>query len=292
MPNPPHEMLHGIFREDLHLFTRILRFAEIPFPDPEQILISTTDATEARKVLERRMDTVLEAQMETGKILIVIEAQNKPHVDRKLRNWAYYPAYLHELHACPVVVIVVCRSAVTAAWAREPYHIGLPDYPTLVSTPFVFGPDNLLRLTNVDQVTEDPYAAALSTLAYAHDPGIRGILEVLAAGLAKLEDPDLVNSIYEIVERGLQDTPALEDWRTAMPYPIGTMLPRSRFARENVAKGITGSVLRVLDHRGVELTPAAREHIAACTDTDLANTWLDEALTATVQAELTGLDEL
>jgi hypothetical protein len=296
MPNPPHEMLHGIFREDSHLFSRILQFAEIPFPEPETIMVSNIDATETRKVLERRMDTVLEAQTETGPILVVIEAQNRPYVESKLRNWAYYPAYLHELRGCPVVVIVVCRSAATAAWAREPYRIGLPDRPTLVSTPIVFGPDNLPRIMIADQVVEDPFLAAFCALAYAHDPAIRGILGVLATGLTKLGDLGLAKNIYEIVERGLQDTPALEDWSTAMSYPTGTLLPRSRFARENVAKGeamgIAESVLRFLDHRGVELTPAAREHISACEDVEQAKTWLDEALTATVQTELTGLDAL
>lgn len=298
MPNPPHEMLHGIFREDLHLFSRVLRFAEIPFPEPEKILISTIDATEAKKVLERRMDTVLEAQMDTGPVLFVIEAQNRSHVDRKLRNWAYYPAYLHELHACPVVVIVVCRSAATAGWAREPYRIGLPTHPTLVSTPIVFGPDNLPRITHVDQVIEDPYLAALCALAYAHDPGIGGILEVLAAGLAKLDDVDLRDNIDEIVERGMQDIPAVEDWRMAiaMAYPTGTLLPRSRSAREKLAKteaeATAKSVLRVLSRRGIELTPVAREHIAACEDIDRANTWLDEAVTAKTYTELTGLEAL
>ncbi|HET9170172.1 MAG TPA: hypothetical protein VFN97_12080 [Actinospica sp.] len=296
MPNPPHEMLHGIFREDSHLFSRILRIAEIPFPVSETIKVSNIDATETKKVLERRMDTVLEAQTASGPILIVIEAQNKPHVDRKLRNWAYYPAYLHELHGCPVVVIVVCRSATTAAWARKPYHIGLPDYPSLVSTPIVFGPDDLPRITSVDQVIEDPYLAVFCALAYAHDAGIGAILNVVAAGLAKLGDLDLSKNLHEIVERGLQDTPALEDWRKAVSYVPITMLPRSRWARENIAKGevigVVESILRILDHRGVELSAAAREHVSACEDIDLAKTWLDESLTATVYTDLTGLATL
>ncbi|MBR7830119.1 hypothetical protein KDK95_27700 [Actinospica sp. MGRD01-02] len=81
-----------------------------------------------------------------------------------------------------------------------------------------------------------------------------------------------------------------------MSYPTGTLLPRSKFARENVAKGkvegVAESVLRVLDRRGIELTPAAREHIAACEDVEIARTWLDEAVTAANYTDLTGLDAL
>ena len=60
---------------------------------------------------------------------------------------------------------------------------------------------------------------------------------------------------------------------------------------EGLAEATTRSVPHILDRRGVAVSPAARAHITGCTDIDLAETWLDEALTATSTAELTGLDE-
>lgn len=288
MPNPPHEMLHDIFRADSGLFSRVLRFVEVPFPEPKTTLVGNTDATERRKVLERHVDTVLEARTEDGPFLIAIEAQNEPD-DKKLRNWAYYPAYLHELRGCPVVLIVVCRKAATAAWARKPYCIGLPDRPTLVSTPIVVGPDNLPRITDSAEILADPYFAVLCALAHTHDPDVGGILEPIAAALSQLEDPGFGIRLQELIERGLEGTAAIEIWRKIMSYIPLEVEFRSEYARENQAVGITESVLRILEHRGITVSPAARTHIAACTNHDLAKAWLDEAFTVASAEELTGL---
>lgn len=318
MPSPPHEILHNIFREDSQLFSRVLRFVEVSFPEPHEIIVGNIDSTETRKVLDRRIDTVLEAQTEDGPFLIAIEAQNRPD-KLKLRNWAYYPAYLHELKGCPVVVIVVCRDEATARWARKPYCIGLPDRPSLVSTPIVVGPDNLPTITDVARVVEDPYFAILCALAHARNPEIGGILEALAAALARLEDSDFSRQLFEIIERGLEDTPALDLWRKAVSYIPITMLPRSKWAQENIAKGrevgreegfaegreegvalgraegeavgITESVLRFLDYRGIRMTPAIRARISACTDVEMAKTWLDEALAIEDINQLTGFED-
>jgi hypothetical protein len=305
MPNPPHEILHHIFREDSRLFSRVLRFVEVSFPEPQEISLGNGDVTEARKVLERRIDTVLEAQTEDGPFLIAIEAQNKRD-SLKLRNWAYYPAYLHERRGCPVILIVVCRDLITAAWAREPYRIGLPDRPTLVSTPIVVGPDNLPCITDPEQVIADPYFAALCALAYARDPDIGGILEALASALPRLED-SFARQLFELIERGLEDTPAQETWRKVVSYVPLELLPRSKWAQENIAKGraegiaegraegiaegIAESVLHILDRRHIELPAAAREQITTCTDLDRVKAWLDEALTVAAYTELTGLDD-
>lgn len=305
MPNPPHEMLHHIFREDSQLFSRVLEFEEVSFPEPHEIRVGNIDSTETRKVLERRIDTVLEAQTKDGPFLIAIEAQNRPS-KLKLRNWAYYPAYLHEIRGCPVVVLVVCRDPVTAAWAREPYRIGLPDRPSLVSTPIVIGPDTLPRITDMERVVADPYFAVLCALAHAHGPAIGGILEALAAALAKMDEA-LSKNLNEFIERGLEDTPALNVWRSLMALAPMNLQPRSRWAQENIAKGlaqgraegqavgeakgVTESVLHILDHRHLELSSEVRAHIAACTDIDLAKTWLDEALSITDVSQLSRLIE-
>jgi hypothetical protein len=81
------------------------------------------------------------------------------------------------------------------------------------------------------------------------------------------------------------------------------LLPRSKWAQENIAKGraegiaqgeakgIAESVLHILDRRHIKLPAAAREHITTCTDLDRVKAWLDEALTVATYTELTGLDD-
>jgi hypothetical protein len=294
MPNPPHEMLHNIFREDADLFSRVLSVMEIPFPKVTTASIGNVDVTETRTVLGRFVDTVLEAQTEDGPFLIAIEAQNELEA-KKLRNWAYYPAYLHERRRCPVVVIVICRDAKTAEWARKPYRIGLAHQPTLVSTPIVVGPDNLPRITDSAQVLADPYAAVLCALTYAHDPEVGGILESIATALPELGDDRTSKFLMDYIDRGLQGTAAQEIWRKTLSIIPITGTYRSEMAMESraegQAEGTTNSVLQILDSRGIAVSPAAHAHITACTDLELATTWVREALTVASTDELTGLAE-
>jgi hypothetical protein len=286
--------MHGLFRDETSLFPRVLSLVEIPFPKTTTVTHTSSDATETRAVLERHIDTVLEAETEDGPFLIAVEAQNQPD-DKKLRNWAYYPAYLHERRACPVVVIVVCRDTKTAEWARRPYRIGLPHQPTLVSTPIVIGPDNLPRITDSAQVIADPYAAALCAVTYTHDPEIGGILEPIAAALPELGDAETSKFIYDYIERGLQGTAAYDTWRNIVSATPITGTYRSKIAVESRAEGrvegIIESVLGILDHRGIALSSEIRERITACKDTDLARTWFEEALDVTSAEDLSGISD-
>lgn len=294
MPNLPHEHLHHVFRNDTALFSRTLRLLEIPFPRFGDVTIGNIDATET-KPLSRAVDTMLRAETEDGPYLIIIEAQNKPD-SRKLRNWAYYPAYLHEHTGHPVVVIVVCRDVRTAAWAREPYLIGLPTHPSVTATPIVFGPDNLPRIVSEEQVLEDPYLAALCTIAFAHDPDIAGILKVTASALESMDDLKAASNLLDFILRGLEDTPAQDLWRDPMVIPIKLRL-RSELFHEGEAAGEAAgkavgkaeSVLHVLDRRGIGLSSGQREQIAGCSDLELLDTWLDQALDATRPTDLSGL---
>ncbi|WP_327172187.1 hypothetical protein OG471_25250 [Streptomyces sp. NBC_01336] len=55
---------------------------------------------------------------------------------------------------------------------------------------------------------------------------------------------------------------------------------------EGRAQGQAGSLLLVLDVRGIALTEAAREKITACTDTQLLHQWLERPATATTAEEV------
>jgi hypothetical protein len=294
MPNPPHEILHRIFHEDSNLISSVLRFMEVPFPELTTVKVGNIDATEVRQVLPRYVDTVLEAQTKEGPFLIAIEMQNRPSAE-KLRNWAYYPAYMHERRGCPVMLIVICRNAKTADWARKPYSIGLRSRPTLVSTPLVVGPQDLPHITDMETVVADPYFAVFCALAHAHDPEIGGILEPIAVALPELEDRGTSKVLLDYVDRGLQDTAAQEIWRKIVSaIPIAARY-RSELAMESRAEGraegTTNSVLQILDSRGIIVSPDVRARITACTDVELATSWVREALTVANADELTNLAE-
>ena len=74
------------------------------------------------------------------------------------------------------------------------------------------------------------------------------------------------------------------------PMVIPTkMILRSELFQEGKASGQAKSVLRLLDLKKIEISPAQREQIASCTDLDLLDIWFDAAMTATGIADLTGL---
>lgn len=169
-----------------------------------------------------------------------------------------------------------------------PYHIGLPAQPTLTSTPIVFGPDNLPRITKEQQVIDDPNLAALCAVAFAHDRDIAGILKIIAAGLGSLDDQATASNLFDFILRGLEGTPAHNLWKDPMVIPT-KMILRSELFLEGGATRQAQLVLRLLDRNKIEVSPAQREQIASCTDLDLLNTWFDAAVNATSIADLTGL---
>jgi len=78
------------------------------------------------------------------------------------------------------------------------------------------------------------------------------------------------------------------------PMVIPTkMILRSELFQDGEASGEAKrqakSVLRLLDLKKIEISPAQREQIASCTDRDLLDIWFDAAMTATGIADLTGL---
>lgn len=52
-----------------------------------------------------------------------------------------------------------------------------------------------------------------------------------------------------------------------------------RLREEGRIKGAAGSILRVLERRGFVVENEVRDRIASCTDLDVLNGWLDQAVT-------------
>lgn len=74
--------------------------------------------------------------------------------------------------------------------------------------------------------------------------------------------------------------------------------PRSEFAKqllsqgrqegreEGRAEGRAESILRILEVRGLEVTPTQREQITQCADPDLLDRWIERAVTISHTDEL------
>ena len=133
--------------------------------------------------------------------------------------------------------------------------------------------------------------AVFSAITHSRSHQIDVILETLAGALSTV-DEETGSLLAEFTEAGLGDTKGRSIWRKLMAtstYPFASEL-RSQGREEGRAKGReegrAQDIERLLDKRGIAMTPADRERISSCRDGETLDTWLDRVLTI---SDITGL---
>lgn len=295
--SPEHEALHRIFQDDKALFAHALaRAMNVQTAIPADVDELSVDFTEFRPVVERRADSVLKVifrpEDKQEDFILIVESQTDRD-DSRQASWPYYVAFVQNKYQYPVVLLVVCRKASTARWARKPIMTGLPGLACQTTTPIVLGPDNVPIVTTVEEAAADLHFAVFSALTHSRGREARAILEVLATAL-DTTDTGTAEELAEFTEAGLGDTPGLEIWRALMateafPY-VSQMRAKGRAEGrvEGEAIGEAKSILRVLKRRKIAVDDASRKRIESCTDTTTLGTWLDRSLDATTVEELFG----
>ncbi len=283
MVTATHEASHQLFRKHPEALTPVFEALGLPPPVKTDFHEVSPDATEIRPV-ERRADTVLMFEPDMGEhFVLAVEAQTKKDPD-KAKNWAYYVAYLRAKYDLPVLLVVVCRDRSTAAWATGPFESTVGPWTSQVTRPFVMGPQSVPAITDATVVAQQPALAALSAIVHSQSPRAAAILETVARGLVSFE-PDMTKYWFEVVEVGLESTPARKNWRKLMQnvvthYPGHRTLFEEKYLEgkaEGEAKGEAKGILRVLEVRGLALSDDVRQRITTCTDLDRLNDWLDRS---------------
>ncbi|MFE0327549.1 hypothetical protein ACFW08_12260 [Streptomyces sp. NPDC058960] len=279
MVTATHETSHRIFQDHPEVLAPVFKALGLPPPLKADIEAITPDATEI-KPLERRVDTVLKVEPSDGDgFLLAIEAQTRRAPD-KGTNWAYYVSYLYAKFELPVLLVAVCRNRSTATWAAGPFECRVGPWKTQVTRPFVLGPDTIARITDESEVARQPALATLSVIVHSESEDIAPILELLARGMRSF-DKATVKYWSELVEIGLEDTPARETWRELEKMVVTYFPGRGTVFEEayldGAAKGQAKGVLRVLEVRGLPVSDAVRERITTCTDLARLDDWLARA---------------
>ncbi|MFC9116817.1 hypothetical protein ACFTWN_26225 [Streptomyces sp. NPDC057092] len=141
-------------------------------------------------------------------------------------------------------------------------------------------------MTDEATVVQQPALAALSAIVHSQSRRAAAILEAVARGLVSFE-PDVTKSWFEVVEVGLESTPARENWRKLMQNVVthfpghGTLFEEKYLEgkSEGKAEGKSEAILRALKVRGLTVPDDVRERITGCTDLDTLATWFDRSLT-------------
>ncbi|MBT3167161.1 hypothetical protein HTV80_29310 [Streptomyces sp. Vc74B-19] len=98
---------------------------------------------------------------------------------------------------------------------------------------------------------------------------------------------DVTKYWFEVVEVGLESTPARENWRKLMQNVVthfpghGTLFEEKYLEgrSEGKAEGKSEAILRALKVRGLTVPDDVRKRITGCTDLDTLATWFDRSLT-------------
>ncbi|MFJ6897172.1 hypothetical protein [Streptomyces hokutonensis] len=123
------------------------------------------------------------------------------------------------------------------------------------------------------------------------------VLEAMVRGLLSFE-PDTTAYWFEVMEVGLENTPAKEKWRDLMSNVIthfpghGTLFEekylegKAEGKTEGKAEDRASLILRVLEKHGIDVPEDIRERITSCTDLDTLTLWFDRSLTASTAEDL------
>ncbi|MGH8930558.1 MAG: hypothetical protein ACRDZO_08000 [Egibacteraceae bacterium] len=236
---------------------------------------------------EYRADTVVvlsAAGCPVAGVVVEVQLSRDPH---KRWSWPVYAVTLRARLRCPVLLLVVCVDAATAAWCAAPIALG---YPGDRVTPLVLGPRQAPVVTDAGRAAQMPELAVLSALAHGGDPARRGVLDALVAGLRAVDEErgtlyaDLVlDALPQAARRYLEELMA-----------TGTYEYQSEFIRrfvgqgrtEGKAEGKAEALLAVLDARGIDVPAEARDRITGCTGLRQLDAWIRRAATAATVEDL------
>ncbi|MEV0689296.1 hypothetical protein [Streptomyces sp. NPDC050388] len=288
MVTATHEASHRLFQDHPEALAPVFEALGLPLPVKTDFHELSTDVTEIRP-MERRADTVLMFEPDMGEhFVLAVEAQTKKDPD-KAKSWAYYVAHLRAKYDLPVLLVAVCRDRSTAAWAMGPFECTVGPWTTQVTRPFVLGPQTVPEVADESVVVQQPAMAALSAIVHSQGRRAAAILETVARGLVSFE-PDITKYWFEVVEVGLESTPAKENWRKLMQNVVthfpghGTLFEEKYL--EGKAEGKAEDILRVLQVRGLTVSDGVHERITTCTDLDTLTAWFDRSLTATTAEDV------
>ncbi|MFF4159430.1 hypothetical protein [Streptomyces sp. NPDC001678] len=286
-----HEAAHRIFQDRPELLDPVFRILGVPLPEKSSVEVLTADVTEIRP-LERRVDSVLRIEPPDGSggFILAIEAQGRRDPDKAV-SWAYYLSYLKAKYTCPALLLVVCQDKATANWASGPFRLGPEGWTALSVHPLVLSPGNVPVITDPDRAAQNLALATFSAITHGREQEAPAILEALARALA-MADPESIAYYSELLEIGLGNAPARDDWRKLMPrsyFPGRGTLIEETFLEgkaEGRAEERAQQVLRVLEKRGIAVPPVTQERIASCADLHALARWVDRAFIVSEVDEL------
>lgn len=218
---------------------------------------------------------------------VVLEVQRGWDAGKR-RTWKLYVAQLETELDVDTALVVYCPDPAIARRYRAMFE---PGGLSLSLRPFIFTPDDIPLIVDVELARDDPALAVLSAICHGNDAAVDGTFPALAEAMRSL-GPRRAILYYDIVLAGLP-TATRARWEAFMSTTLGNEYHSELFRKlaaqheelgeaRGEVRGEARAVLMVLDGRGVPVPADIRDQILACTDPQQLETWLHRAGTATV----------
>jgi len=273
MPSFLHEGAIALVRENPAFIADLMR---------EVLHIDVPAFTEARLV-EASLNELIPAEYHADAVVLlsiagrpafgsILEAQLQED-ERKCFTWPAYAVNARARHQCPFVLVAIAPDPGTAEWAAKPIDLG-GGRPW---APFVVGPDGIPFVTDPQQARETPELAVLSVMAHG-----KGVVEtavcIAVAATAALE---LVSNEQRMLYLALIESALGDAARKAFEMNAKVERRISSWQRGSFEKGLAegraGSIIAVLEARGLAVTDVQRERVLGCTDPLQLDDWLRRA---------------
>jgi hypothetical protein len=275
MPSAEHESPVALAKLDPDLVAWLLASVfEVKVPEYHH---ARAQATDVRVLVPRTYHAdsmVLFCDPTDRPLLAVVLEVQRGRDPTKRRTWKLYVSQLESELDVDVALVVYCPDAAVAGWYQR---LCEPDGSSLVLRPFIFTPEEVPLVVDVDLARAHPALAVLSAICHGGQ-----LMEALRS-----LGPRKAISYYDVVLAGLP-VAARARWEAFMTTEVGHKYHSELFRKLAVqheevgeARGEGRAVLTVLDARGVEVSTAVREQILACTDLAQLDVWLRRAVTAT-----------
>ncbi|UFS93282.1 hypothetical protein [Nocardia huaxiensis] len=285
MPSIRHEISLQLLRHRAEVAPLIARTVlGVPVPDlpcwrpgPETVTLLSPG--------ELHLDLVLVGSTaDKPEFAVIHEVQNSccaSELDRIALSWPAYVTHVRQRLGCPVVLLAFCPSESVAGKISTPVETGHPDF---VFRPRTYWPGMLPAITTVAEADQWPELALLSAPGHLGDNERHRVLAMVLEAMQRLE-PDWRVHYHDYISKCV---PARyrKEWEDLVAMAIENYHWESDFAREHQAIGraegqiqaLAGSVLRILDRRGLDVDDAVRARVTDCSDLAQLTRWLDLAL--------------
>ncbi|HET8659094.1 MAG TPA: hypothetical protein VFM55_08870 [Micromonosporaceae bacterium] len=260
---------------------------DLRVPDYHHTRAQTIDVWVQVPRTHHTVSMVLFCNLDDRPLLAVVLEVQRGRDRTKWRTWKLYVAHLEAELNVNAALVVYCPDPAVARWYKNMFEcegISLP------LRPFVFTPDDVPLVADVQVAQAHPALVVLSAICHGDHAEVDDMFPALAEALRSLGSKRAI-LYYDVVLAGLPAA-ARARWEAFMTTTVGYEYrsePLRKLAalhEPEEARGQRRAVLGVLDERGVPVPEAVREQVLSCTDLAQLDIWLRRAVTATVAEDV------